>query len=257
MLGFSDYFLVILTTFITSVIITTFCIDHTRDNKAKNDNKYNNKNKDIIDDKFKHNPKEGIVYMFDSIKPVFDSLNLDYYMGLLLSVPRHIPIKLIISTKGGSVAQCNVLFNCLRKHEAGYDVYIYDICMSAGTWLAFGAKTIIMNNYSYMTKSDTCYNNILCCNSKNMQNIILNNKIKSSMSEMQDLHIAQKIQKSDNQHLAKLFKDKKVLEKIKNRFIYGNSFHSDPIYYEDCLEVGLNVRKPVDDEKIFFKYQSA
>ncbi len=67
-------------------------------------------------------------------------------------MPEEKVIKLIISTHGGSLSNCEKMLNQLLKHKAGYVAYIKNECYSAGALLALGAKELVMDENSYLER---------------------------------------------------------------------------------------------------------
>jgi hypothetical protein len=197
--------------------------------------------------KYKYDIKKGIIYMFDEgNKTIFD--NAEVYKTLIRQVPEDVQIKLIITTYGGSYIRCLEILHYLKQHKAGYVVYINKRCQSAGTFLALGAKEIIMDNYSSITKIDcqhygysTIYYEKMFLKSK--ENLEGNDILKSYESIDWINHLSDELRQIVSSDL---------YEKVKDALITSCFPHEKCYYYDNCVVLGLPVRKPKDDELIYF-----
>lgn len=214
-----------------------------------------------ITSQIKNDVMNGVIYLLDEdmdtkftlndlISPKFTAFEKPFETcNLIKQVPTNTKIKLVISTKGGSLTSVEKIIKTLKQHKAKYDVYIVGECYSAGAMLALGADEIIMGNYSYIGKIDpqksTSTDLISYVNYVNLpdsmigpENIQMVQEAKSIMNYMNEIM----------ELLLKNHPSYKIIDIIKNNFIYSELPHCKLFDYNQCKELGLHVRKPTNDE---------
>ena len=198
--------------------------------------------------RFKNNISKGIIYMIDENINIniFDNANI--YKSLIRLISEDTTIKLIITTYGGNYSKCFEILHYLKQHKAGYIVYINKQCQSAGTFLALGAKEIVMDNYSNISKIDcqhdgysTIYYEKMFLETK--ENLDGKDILKSYHSINWVNYLIEELKKIVSDDL---------YSKIKDELICSNLPHGKCYYYNDCVKLGLSIRKPVEEELIYF-----
>ena len=207
----------------------------------------------------------NILYMIDGdlddtsgfFKKLFKSENSAFSKPNLLcnmvdEIPEDVHIKIILTTHGGALCYCDKILRKLLKHKGGYSVYIRNECYSAGAIIALGADEIIMNDDSYLGKIDP----VMVAENDSKQCIIY-----SSVDEkLIDSHIYYEVENSKNilnyelEILNLIFDKKKVNStSILENMIYSKLPHEKLFDINECKDkLGLNIRNPRDDEKIYF-----
>ena len=199
----------------------------------------------------------GIIYMLDSdfdtkfslmdlISPKINCFDTPLKTcQLIKKVPDDVPIKLIISTKGGSLVSVDKIIRTLKKHKTGYVAFVCQEAYSAGAILALGANEIIMGESSYIGKIDPQLNEESVINYVNMDGRYKTDRNICKVRECE--HVLAYM----DEILECLFKDHKSypnLQQIKEMFIYSKMPHCKLFDAEECKKIGLNVRSPTPDE---------
>lgn len=222
-------------------------------NKTKHDVKY----KDASD------PNKGIIYLVDEsidqkfsvmdiVTPKTDAFDKPQKINnMIKNVPSSIPIKLVINTSGGNLFACHKILDKLTQHASGYIAYIRNESMSAGTIIALGAKEIVMNDDSYLGKIDPQISNGANIYSAinyydldefNEGKCLDANTIGSYRSSLYAINYLKHL-------LVNIIPNKDILEKINNEMIYSKLPHLKKFNYNECLDIGLPVRKPETEEE--------
>ena len=98
---------------------------------------------------------DHLTSIFDIISPKANAFDQPYNVcNHIEDIPEDTTIKVVLSTNGGSLMNCEKILKKLLKHKGGHIAYIQKECFSAGTIIALGAKEIVMNNDSYLGKID-------------------------------------------------------------------------------------------------------
>jgi len=207
-------------------------------------------------------PKPNTIEMIDNIDHMWSVFDLispkpnafdkpQMICNQIKAIPQDIPIKLVLQTNGGGLSACEKILKQLKKHPAGYIAYIKRECFSAGTILALGAKEIVMIEDSYLGKIDpqvssitTSYSVILYANledkyvtDKNIDKVRQSKQVLNHMDLLLDL----------------IFTDPEVKTKVTNKMIYSELPHYKTFDMQECLDIGLNVRKPTIEEVGYFQ----
>ena len=164
------------------------------------------------------------------------------------SVPEDVKIKIIISTKGGSLPYLDLILRALRNHKSGYDVYVVNCCYSAGGIVALGADDIIMSDSSYIGKIDPQYYD------ESITNYIDIDEKYISADNITKVIECRKIMAYTYEILENLLKNHMhhdKLQAIKDNFIFSKRPHMKLFDAAECKQIGLNVRKPKPDEMKF------
>lgn len=206
----------------------------------------------------------GIIYLIDGdidkkftlkelILPTFAAFEKPFKTCAdIKKVPADIPIKLIISTKGGDLQNCEKILKTLKHHKAGYIAYICGECYSAGAILALGAKEIVMGRLSFIGKMDPqIYEN-------NKHITVINYyDLDEKYIDSHNIGIVKESQNTIN-YMNELFeiilKDHpsyKLLNKIKEQFVFSKLPHCKLFDFDQCSEMGLHVRRPNEEELAF------
>jgi hypothetical protein len=218
--------------------------------------------------KIKNEPSKGILYFIDSntdseFTKCWSVVDKDYFENpiifchLIRQVPADVQIKLIISTNGGNLDGCSRIITELKSHEAGYIVYISNESYSAGTLLALGAKEIVMDKHSYLSKIDSQitynghrYPSISFC-SIDEKHIDASNIEKYKQSKFCNNFTLDVVNKA----LSEMSLDS--LDIIMENLFYSQTLHCKRFNYDECRKMNLPVRLPNPTEKCFFSLQCA
>jgi len=208
-------------------------------------------------------PKNGVLYMVDKldhlfsvgdlISPTADPFDKPFeicdYIG---QIPEDKHIKLILCTKGGALSSLEKILKRLKKHPAGYTAYIKYECFSAGTMLALGAKEIVMSDNSYLGKIDPQLASLTdsypaIVYHKLDPKYITGDNIDKVRNSEQVLNYMEVI-------LDMIFGDKShIKEKVKEQMVFSNFPHSRTFDFNTCEAMGLQVRRPNQDEMVLLK----
>jgi hypothetical protein len=170
---------------------------------------------------------------------------------LIDQVPDDHEINVVINTRGGALANCEKILKKLLQHKSGYKVFIRNECYSAGAIIALGAKEIVMADDSYIGKIDPQNGG-----STTPQLIIHattdEKYIKST--NIYQITEARYVMNYMDQIVNLIFdKDSKIRENIMSHLVYSELPHEALFDYDQCKDtIGLNVRRPTDDEKHYF-----
>lgn len=250
--------MVLLTIFLTSVVtcISTVWI-YRKISALFQTVKYNH---------LQNNIDEGLIYMIDKdvdtkfslgelVAPTYNAFDKPTEVCQFINkVDDGTPIKLVLSTKGGSLVACEKIMKRLKKHPAGYTAYIADECYSAGTILALGAKEIIMGEFSYIGKIDPQHGNML--NSSSMINFVGLDKEHIGPINIEKVREARNILNYMDEILEYMLHDHEkydLLSVIKKHFIYSELPHCKLFDFNQCSELNLHVRNPREDEEKYLK----
>ncbi len=164
-------------------------------------------------------------------------------------IPQDCVAKVVLSTKGGSLASCEKIMKTLKQHEAGYIAYICGESYSAGAIIALGATEIVMGNSSYLGKIDPQEGDRACIN--NLE----------ALERFPDHHNLNLTQTIESEHvmnymeeiLATMFQDHPVVDEsmvkvIRQQFVYSKLPHCKLFDLKQCQDLGLHVREPREDE---------
>ena len=162
----------------------------------------------------------------------------------LKKIPSESEIKLILTTPGGDNIVTQIIFRLLLNHPGGYIAYVKEESYSGGTIIVLGAKEIVMDNYSLLSKIDPqisadghyTYSAL----DKNIIENPLGNRMKESLN-LVEYHV--KLTSYPNE----------VKNKIIEELIYSEYPHGKVYDYNECHEIGLRVRRPTNDELRFFE----
>ena len=227
---------------------------------------WSNKTKHDVNYKDKSKTADGVIYLVDESidkKPsVMDIVTPDKdafdkpqrTSNMIKEISPNTVIKLIINTAGGDLFACHKILDKLRKHPSGYVSYIRNESMSAGTILALGSKEIVMNDDSYLGKIDPQvvsgvssfpainyhdldkYQNGSCLGPHTINQFRTS---RNAMNYLTDL-------------LNSIITDNTLLKNISDHMIYSEQPHCKKFDFKECQSIGLPVREPTDDEKMFF-----
>jgi hypothetical protein len=194
----------------------------------------------------------GLIYMISAES--WTSYHVEKYLEWIHQVPASTQIKLVVSSVGGYYNPCFHLVRHLRKHPAGYVVYVYDQCLSAGTFLALGAREIVMGAYSRLGKIDPVNmssNGEECRYAKDFDDgLVTTFKDYAEVREHQDW-----VNYIEEELRSLFVDDEKMYTVVRDRFIHSGLPHVKVFYYEECLKLGLRVRAPLAEEKTYFKWK--
>lgn len=168
-------------------------------------------------------------------------------------------IKVVLTTKGGALVNCEKILKKLLKHKAGYNVYVRNECYSAGAIIALGANKIIMNDESYIGKidpQDPAGKMIIIyatmedkyVDSKNVYNVIEARYYLKYLTEI--LRLIYKKQENDFDTKSS---NSVELETVLKHMVYSKLPHCKLFDFTECVKtLKLNVRKPNNNEKQYF-----
>jgi hypothetical protein len=201
----------------------------------------------------------GLIYMISATS--WTVQNTEKYLEWIHQVPARVQIKLVVSSVGGYYNPCFHLVRHLQKHPAGYVVYVYDQCLSAGTFMALGAREIVMDSYSRLGKIDPVgmtANEEACRYSKDFEtSMMLFEKDIPTLKEYVEVRGNQDWVNYVEEELKKLFENNlEMYSTIRARFIHSPLPHMKVFYYEECLKLGLKVRLPTEEEKRYFRWKT-
>lgn len=179
---------------------------------------------------------------------------------LINKVPKDVHIKIILNTNGGRASHCEKILRKLLKHPAGYTAYIRNECYSAGTFIALGAREIVMTGDSYLGKCD------IQCGDEQMQ---IYEKLESkyiTADNVYKVELAKYLRNYDDQLLDLIFLDKMKLasdEETKGQIMKSKDLVTKHLIdselphikiYDNlsCSEMLLPVREPTAEEMKFF-----
>jgi hypothetical protein len=189
----------------------------------------------------------GVIYMISDQVWCFQLI--DSYVELIHQVPKNIHLKLVVSTAGGYYIPCFHLVRHLKQHSAGYTVYVYDQCLSAGTFMALGAREIVMNPYSKLSKID----------SVDTPEKEPDRYAKDYTRE--DISFSEYVKVRSRRDWICYVEDElrgvisdKIYATVRDLFIRSALPHVKCFYYEECLKTGLQVRRPKEDEYKYFRW---
>ncbi len=170
---------------------------------------------------------------------------------LIENVPEDEEINIVINTKGGALVNCEKILKKLLKHKGGYKVYIRNECYSAGAIIALGAKEIIMNDDSYIGKIDPQNGG-----SKEAQ-LIIHSILEDKYIGPENIYkvIEAKYVLNYMDTILNLIydNDPNIKEQVMEHMVYSKLPHEALFDYDSCdVTIGLNVRRPSDDENDYF-----
>jgi len=177
---------------------------------------------------------------------------------LIDQVPKDVRIKIVLNTNGGRASHCEKILRKLLKHPAGYTAYIRHECYSAGTFIALGAREIVMTDDSYLGKCDIQQGD------KQMQIYEKLDPKYITAENIYDVMMAKYLKNYDNQLLDLIFKNKCDLEPEKKveidacrknvvELLVDSELPHIKIYDNvSCKDMLLPVRAPAAEETKFF-----
>jgi hypothetical protein len=160
--------------------------------------------------------------------------------NLIDDIPEDKTIKIVINTCGGQLHHCEKILKKLLKRKNGYVVYIRGECYSAGAIIALGDPqngagskpqlTILANLDKEYIDSRSIYD------------------VTSARYVMNyTLHLLNLIYNGDSDG------DSNVIpQSVRDNLLYSKLPHCALFDYEACQSMGLQVRRPRDDEVDFF-----
>ena len=208
-------------------------------------------------------PKNGTLYMVDKldhlfsvgdlISPQADGFDKPFeicdYIG---QIPEDKHIKLVLCTKGGALSSLEKILKRLKKHPAGYTAYIKYECFSAGTMLALGAKEIVMSDNSYLGKIDPQVSSL-----SDVYPAIIFHKLDPQYitgDNIDKVKVSDQVLNYMNEILDMIFINKDyVRDQVKEQMIFSNFPHNKTFDFEACQKMGLQVRRPTQDEMMLLK----
>lgn len=208
--------------------------------------------------------KKGILNLIDSnvdhlfsvkdlIAPKADAFDKPIeFCKKIKKINQDIPIKLIISTRGGSLTSCEKILKQLKKHKSGYIAYIKNECFSAGTLIALGAKEIVMKEDSYLGKIDPQ----ISASSEAYPAIIFHNLDEKHISSfnIHKVNLSKQVLNYTEEILNEIYpQDSNVKKEIRKNMIYSELPHNKTFNYDICQKMEINVRLPKDDEMYLFE----
>lgn len=179
---------------------------------------------------------------------------------LIDKVPKEVRIKIILNTNGGRASHCEKILRKLLKHPAGYTAYVRKECYSAGTFIALGAREIVMTGDSYLGKCD------IQLGDEQMQ---IYEKLEDKYITADNIYkvkLAKYLRNYDDQLLDLIFQDKLRLaqdeetkadiaksKKLVTEHLIDSELPHIKIYDNvSCQEMLLPVREPTEEETKFF-----
>lgn len=223
-------------------------------NKSKHDVKY----KDASD------PSKGLIYLVDEsidkkvsvmdiVAPTTDAFDKPQKINnMIKKVDPNTTIKLVINTAGGNLFACHKILDKLTQHPAGYVAYIRNESMSAGTIIALGAKEIVMCDDSYLGKIDPQVSDgksyYAAINYYDLDTFQEGKCLEAST--IGDYRTSLYAMNYLKELLDKIISDKTLLDNINREMIYSKLPHLKKFSYQDCLDMGLPIRKPETEEEI-------
>jgi len=140
----------------------------------------------------------------------------------------------------------------LKKHPAGYTAYIKYECFSAGTMLALGAKEIVMSDNSYLGKIDPQVSSL-----SDVYPAIIFHKLDPQYitgDNIDKVKVSDQVLNYMNEILDMIFINKDyVRDQVKEQMIFSNFPHNKTFDFEACQKMGLQVRRPTQDEMMLLK----
>lgn len=188
-----------------------------------------------------------------TISPFDDTTNT---MKAIRNADPSKPIKIIVSTDGGSLTHCQKIVQWLRLHPAGYIVYCNE-AYSAGAIVSLCANEVVMNAYSFMGKIDPI--------SSGREEIIYHSFVtrnNSNNTQLTDFDYAVKRSIATLNTVEKILMEamplyKKLENVIKEKLIYSELRHFTSFNADEMKQMGFNIREPRDDEEKYFGYFQA
>lgn len=192
--------------------------------------------------------------LMDLIRPKADAFDQPFSLCRRIGkINPETHIKIVISTNGGSLTNCEKILKKLMKHPAGYTAYIKDECFSAGTIIALGAKEIVMTEDSYLGKIDP---QIVQGTLEGSYPAIVYSSLEEkyiTSTNIKDYKISQQVLNYTESLLEPIFKDNVKLKNIvRDEMIYSNFPHNKTFDFEACKRMGLNIRSANMDELSLF-----
>jgi len=194
------------------------------------------------------------IYLVDS-KEIGAFENPDEICNQIDTIAKDEIIKVILRTDGGELFSCEKILKKLKNHRGEYIAYIKNECFSSGTIIALGAREIVMTEDSYLGKIDPqmqskkeseYYIPAIVYHALDEKYITNKNIILVRICEQMLNYIDLLL---DNY----IFKDNEKLKKvIRDELIYSKYPHHRTYDFETCLKMGLNVRRPKEEECSFF-----
>lgn len=196
--------------------------------------------------------------LFDLIKPNPDAFDKPFEVcKLITQVPEDVVIKLIISTKGGAIVNCEKILRQLKKRKSGYIAYIKYECFSAGTIIALGAKEIVMNDDSFLGKIDPqigaesaiIYYHLdeKYVTARNIAKVRTCTYLLNHVNDMLNFIFDQQNDNGGDDD------NEKLKQTIQKEMIYSELPHFKTFDFGTCKKFGLPVRAPTQEESKFFQ----
>lgn len=166
-----------------------------------------------------------------------------------------LPIKVIISTNGGSLIACQRIVTYLRMHPSKFVVYCNE-AYSAGTVISLCAEEVVMNKYSLMSKIDPV------CGTKEEIIYYLTKSDVNNKKRLTKFDYAVKRSIATLNTVEKIFREamplyNKLENIIKEKLIYSELRHFTSFNADEIKAMGFNIREPRDDEEKYFGYFQA
>lgn len=170
---------------------------------------------------------------------------------LIDRVPDDEEINVVINTRGGALVNCEKILKKLLQHKGGYKVFIRNECYSAGAIIALGAKEIVMATDSYIGKIDPQNG------AATTPQYIIYASIDEKYIGPENIYKVQEAKYVLN-YMDKILdlifeQDSKIKQNVMDHLVYSELPHEALFDFDDCKDlIGLNVRRPDNDEKHYF-----
>jgi hypothetical protein len=213
--------------------------------------------------RYQSNIKLGVIYMIDNIDHLFSVTDIlsptanafDKPFEIcetIKKIPQNQVIRIVLCTQGGCLTSCEKILKQLRKHKAGYIAYVKNECFSAGTLLALGAKEIVMTDDSYLGKIDPQISDMT-----GSYSAITYYNLAPEHVDATNIHEVRLSKQSIN-YLLDLLKflnlDPEVEARVKAQMIFSDYPHNKTFDFQQCKDIGLNIRVPMSEETAFIDF---
>ena len=208
--------------------------------------------------------EKNVIYIFDESTHDRDSLQaawsnpLDDTSGIIKSIRNAdpaLPIKVVISTNGGSIIACQRIITALRLHPSKFVVYCNE-AYSAGTVISLCAEEVVMNKYSLMTKIDPIFQG------KEENFYYLSKSDVDNEKRLTEFDYAMKRSIASFNTMEKILREAmpqydKLGVVVREKLIYSELRHFTSFNADEMKSMGFNIREPRDDEEKYFGYFQA
>lgn len=196
-----------------------------------------------------------------SISPFDDTTKI---IKAIHAADRTRPLRLVVSTDGGSMIHCQQIVRWLRLHPSGFVVYCNE-AYSAGTLVSISADELVMSNYSLLGKIDPiiggqeeiiyrsfyrppCQQQQPECNNGTSGLFSFDYNVKRAVAT---LNTAEKIIRESVPRYEQL------AQAIKTQLLYSELRHWTSFNIDEVRQMGFNVREPYAHELEYFGYFQA